>query len=122
MLHMQLFCIIIFLRIFANHQNNRRMNAEMVNRLRVCLATLPIEKAWLFGSYSRGEENPESDIDLLVRFDEDARISLFKYAAIILSLEAEMGKKIDLVQEGSLLPFAAKTADEDKILIYERED
>lgn len=97
------------------------MNAEMVNRLRVCLATLPIEKAWLFGSYSRGEEGPESDIDLLVRFDEDARISLFKYAAIILSLEAEMGKKIDLVQEGSLLPFAAKTADEDKILIYERD-
>lgn len=29
-----------------------------------------------------------------------------------------MGKKVDLVQEGSLLPFAAKTADEDKILIY----
>ena len=97
------------------------MNTEMVNRLRVCLSSLPIEKAWLFGSYSRGEEGPESDIDLLVRFDEDVRISLFKYAAIILSLEAEMGKKVDLVQEGSLLPFAAKTADKDKILIYERE-
>ena len=98
------------------------MNVEMLHKLKACLSTLPIEKAWLFGSYSRGEENPESDIDLLVRFDEDARISLFKYAAIILSLEAEMGKKVDLVQEGSLLPFAAKTADEDKILIYEREN
>ena len=96
------------------------MNSEMIHKLQSCLSTLPVEKAWLFGSYSRGEENSESDIDLLVRFDADARISLFKYAAIILSLESAMGKKVDLVQEGSLLPFAAKTADEDKILIYER--
>ncbi len=79
-----------------------------------------MEKAWLFGSYSRGEERPDSDIDLLVRFDEETRISLFKYANIILALEAASGKEVDLVQEGSLLPFAAKTDDEDKILIYER--
>ena len=81
---------------------------------------LPIEKAWLFGSYSRGEERPDSDVDLLVRFDSDARISLFKYAGIILALEAALGKEVDLVQEGSLLPFASKTAEEDKILVYER--
>ena len=96
------------------------MNSEMIHKLQDCLATLPIEKAWLFGSYSRGEERPDSDIDLLVRFDEDARISLFKYASIILTLEAALGKEVDLVQEGSLLPFAAKTANEDKVLIYER--
>lgn len=96
------------------------MDSEMIHKLQSCLATLPVEKAWLFGSYSRGEERPDSDIDLLVRFDEEARISLFKYASIILTLEAAMGKDVDLVQEGSLLPFAAKTADEDKILIYER--
>ena len=96
------------------------LNTEIVRKLQDCLTTLPIEKAWLFGSYSRGEEGPESDIDLLVRFNADARISLFMYAAIILSLESAMGKKVDMVQEGSLLTFAAKTADEDKILIYER--
>ena len=98
------------------------MNGEMIHKLQDCLATLPVEKAWLFGSYSRGEEQPDSDIDLLVRFDPEARISLFKYAGFILTLEAAMGKEIDLVQEGSLLPFAAKTAEEDKILIYERAD
>ena len=96
------------------------MNSEIIHKLQDCLATLPVEKAWLFGSYSRGEERPDSDIDLLVRFDEDARISLFKYAGIILTLEAALGRDVDLVQEGSLLPFAAKTAEEDKILIYER--
>ena len=98
------------------------MKSEMMHKLRGCLATMPIDKAWLFGSYSRGEERPDSDIDLLVKFNPDARISLFKYAAIILTLEKELGKKIDLVQEGSMLPFVAATADEDKILIYERAD
>lgn len=69
------------------------MKSEMMHKLRDCLATMPIDKAWLFGSYSRGEERPDSDIDLLVKFNPDARISLFKYAAIILTLEKELGKK-----------------------------
>jgi predicted nucleotidyltransferase len=83
-------------------------------------ATLPITKAWLFGSYSRGEESAESDVDILVVFDKDAKISLFKYADIICQLETILNHKVDLVEEGTLLPFAQETADKDKVLIYER--
>lgn len=83
-------------------------------------ATQPIAKAWLFGSYSRGEEKAGSDVDILVAFDKDAKISLFKYANIICQLEALLKQKVDLVEEGTLLPFAQQTANEDKILIYER--
>lgn len=83
-------------------------------------ATLPITKAWLFGSYSRGEESAESDVDILVVFDKNAKISLFKYADIICQLETILNHKVDLVEEGTLLPFAQETANKDKILIYER--
>lgn len=83
-------------------------------------ATLPITKAWLFGSYSRGEESAESDVDILVVFDKNAKISLFKYADIICQLETILNHRVDLVEEGSLLPFAQETANKDKILIYER--
>lgn len=83
-------------------------------------ATQPIAKAWLFGSYSRGEEKDGSDVDILVAFDKDAKISLFKYANIICQLEALLKQKVDLVEEGTLLPFAQQTANQDKILIYER--
>lgn len=83
-------------------------------------ATLPVTKAWLFGSYSRGEEKDGSDVDILVAFDKNAKISLFKYANIICQLEALLKQKVDLVEEGTLLPFAQQTANEDKILIYER--
>ena len=83
-------------------------------------ATQPIAKAWLFGSYSRGEESPESDVDILVAFDKNAKISLFKYANIICQLEELLKQKVDLVEEGTLLPFAQQTANNDKVLIYER--
>ena len=84
-------------------------------------STQPISKAWLFGSYSRGEETEQSDIDILVSFDKDAKISLFKYADIICQLENILNHKVDLVEEDSLLPFANETANKDKILIYERD-
>ena len=31
--------------------------------------TQPVLKAWFFGSYSRGEERPDSDVDILVKLD-----------------------------------------------------
>lgn len=58
--------------------------------------------------------------NISVSFDKDAKISLFKYADIICQLEALLKQKVDLVEEGMLLPFAQQTANEDKILIYER--
>ena len=83
-------------------------------------ATLPITKAWLFGSYARGEESAESDVDILVAFDKGSKISLLKYASIVCKLEEILKHKVDLVEEGSLLPFAQETANKDKVLIYER--
>jgi predicted nucleotidyltransferase len=74
----------------------------------------------LFGSYSRGEETRGSDVDIMVSFEEGAKISLFKYANMICQLEALLNLKVDLVEEGTLLPFAIQTANHDKILIYER--
>jgi predicted nucleotidyltransferase len=100
------------------------MNSVTVNKIIPIIqryfATLPIAKAWLFGSYSRGEETHESDLDIMVSFDKDAQISLFSYADIICKLEDLLNHKVDLVEEGTLLPFAQQTVDEDKILIYER--
>ena len=84
--------------------------------------TVPVEKAWLFGSFSRGEETAESDIDILVRYDKDAKISLLYISHLMGVLEKILHRKVDLVEEGCLLPFAEETANRDKILIYEREN
>ena len=77
-------------------------------------------KAWVFGSFSRGEETPTSDIDILVIFDEKAQVSLIGYVRIKYEIEGIIGRKVDLVEEGTLLPFAVESANKDKRLIYER--
>lgn len=79
-----------------------------------------VEKAWLFGSCSRGEETENSDIDILVTFSDNAHISLLKYAGYICDLEQLLNRRVDLVEDGQLLPFAVDSANRDKILIYER--
>lgn len=84
------------------------------------LSQQPVEKAWLFGSCSRGEERADSDIDILVRYKEGERITLFTICRISLGLEEKVNRPVDLIEEGRLLPFAEKTAERDKILIYER--
>ncbi|MBO7463775.1 MAG: nucleotidyltransferase domain-containing protein [Bacteroidales bacterium] len=82
--------------------------------------TQPITKAWLFGSWARGEQTRDSDIDLLVVYDEKARVSLLKHAAMICDLEEILNRPVDIVEEGTLLPFAVESANRDKQLIYER--
>ena len=44
--------------------------------------TQPVVKAWLFGSYSRGEQRPWSDVDILVQYDRSQPIGLLKIAGM----------------------------------------
>lgn len=82
--------------------------------------TQPVLKAWLFGSYARGEETPESDVDILVEFDHSSPIGLFAYARMWRELQERLGLEVDLVEEGTLRPFALDSANRDKKLVYER--
>lgn len=54
----------------------------------------------LFGSAARGDERPDSDIDLLVDFDEDS--SLFDLMRMSRELEALLGRPVDVVSAGGL--------------------
>ena len=56
----------------------------------------------LFGSVARGEETPESDLDFLVEFDAGA--SLFDLVRIGMDLEELLGRPVDVVSVGGLLP------------------
>lgn len=77
-----------------------------------------IKSAWLFGSFARGDENYKSDIDLMVSFDKKSKVSLFDLADIVHSLEQKTSRKIDMVEEGCIQPFAFETAKKDLMKIY----
>ena len=81
--------------------------------------TQPIQRAWLFGSYARGDESPLSDVDILVQFDEGG-VSLLKHAAMICELEKILDRPVDIVPEKMLRPRVRESVDQDKMLIYER--
>lgn len=89
-------------------------------KIREYLKGQPVEKAWLFGSCSRGENSADSDLDILVSYASGQTISLFKISKIMCGLSRVVGMKVDLVEDGQLMPFAQESVNHDKILIYER--
>jgi predicted nucleotidyltransferase len=64
----------------------------------------------LFGSYARGDNRPDSDVDVMVEFDETK--SLIILCRIIRVIKEELGIKIDLVTKNAisqrLLPYIQK--------------
>ena len=98
------------------------MNSVIVDKLKSFFPSCPIEKAWVFGSYARGEETAKSDLDLIVRFDKNVSITLIDYARIMNDLSDFLHKKVDLVQEGTFYDFIKESVEEDKILVYERKN
>ncbi len=76
----------------------------------------PIKKAYLFGSYARGDANEKSDVDL--RIEGDIK-SFFMLGGIYSDLEAALGREIDLL---SRLPDSEKFKEnlqKDEVLLYE---
>ncbi len=53
-----------------------------------------------FGSYARGEQNPESDLDIVVEFEED--LSLLDIIGLEQELSEELGIKVDLITKKSI--------------------
>ncbi len=95
------------------------MKSQDIATIQEYFKTQPVDKAWVFGSFSRGEERVDSDIDIMITLAPDAHMGL-AFFGMICDLEERLNRPVDLVIEGDLLPFAEKTANKDKILIYER--
>lgn len=62
-----------------------------------------VEVIGIFGSYARGEQSSESDVDVLVRFDKGA--TLLDLVAVSEYLENLLGIPVDVVSEKSLHPM-----------------
>ena len=91
----------------------------MIQLIAEYFKTQPVLKAWLFGSYSRGEETDTSDIDILIVLDDSQHVGL-KFFGMYEDLKDLLGRNVDLVTDRSHAPFARESVDRDKILIYER--
>ncbi len=67
-----------------------------------------VSKIGIFGSVVRGEAKEESDIDILVEFKYDAKISLLEFVELENFLSELLGIKVDLVEKSVLKPRIGK--------------
>jgi hypothetical protein len=81
--------------------------------------TRPVLKAYLFGSFVRGQADHQSDIDILVDLDYTQRIGL-GFIQMQNDLERLLSMKVDLVSSSSLSKHIKPIIDDEKKLIYAR--
>ena len=67
-----------------------------------------VKKIGIFGSYVREEYKEKSDLDILVEFEEDAKIGLLKFVNMENYLSELIGVKVDLVEKSALKPRIGK--------------
>jgi predicted nucleotidyltransferase len=92
---------------------------EILKKLREQLPylreTYGVNTIGLFGSYSRGEQNTESDVDLFVRFERP--IGFFKFIALEDYLSERLGLKTELVTEDALKPLIKPSVMRDVVYV-----
>ena len=79
-----------------------------------------VKRAWLFGSFARGDHDPDSDVDLLVQVPEKKYLTLFDLAEIKQQLENLIRLKVDVVMKSAVKPEILERITPELILIYEK--
>lgn len=95
-----------------------REKEVLIEKIKDHLTTLPVSKAWLFGSFARDEQKFDSDIDLLVQFTDSPKLDLLDFIGISHDLEDLLGRNVDVVQVNTLDKRIEKIVDQEKVLIY----
>ena len=89
------------------------LNDAKINAIKDFFSKQPVLKAYLFGSYSRGEQNDESDIDLLVELDYSQPIGL-EFIQMQIDLQNLLNQKVDLVSARGLSKYIRPIIEKEK--------
>jgi len=88
---------------------------EVKQKILPILKSHHVKRAGLFGSFARGEISLNSDLDVLVEIEDD--ISLLDFVAIKLELEETLGRKVDLVEYGTIKPLLRESILSEEVAI-----
>jgi uncharacterized protein len=77
-----------------------------------------VVRLFLFGSTVRGDQRPDSDVDLLAAFDDTRRISLLDVAGIERQISRILGRPVELVEEGTLKPRVRRNVEAEAVRAF----
>jgi hypothetical protein len=97
-----------------------QLNRTQIETVQRYFSTKPVLKAYLFGSYVRGEADAKSDVDILVDLDYSKRIGL-EFVQMQLDLESMLQTRVDLVSSNGLSQHIKTFIEREKQLIYEKQ-
>ena len=91
----------------------------ILSQIKKIIKSFPgIHKAWIYGSFARGDDKPDSDIDLAVKTDDS--FSYFDLAEIQHTIEQKVNRKVDIGFIDSFKPHIRNHVEPDLKLVYER--
>ena len=93
----------------------RRTVISRIRRHHAQLTKLGVKSVSIFGSVARGEERPDSDVDILVEFR--GRATLDRYMETKFYLEELLGRKVDLVTPKALKPATKPSIEKDLLYV-----
>jgi predicted nucleotidyltransferase len=96
-----------------------KLSKKQIQQIKAYLADKPVSKAYLFGSYVRGEAKTGSDVDILVELDYTQPVGLV-FVQMKLDLEELLHKEVDLVSANGVSKYLKPIIDREKELIYAR--
>ena len=88
---------------------------EIAQKTRPILQNCGVEYAGLFGSHARGEATPDSDVDILVEFEQTPNFDQFM--DLKFHLEELLKKKVDLVTRHALKPRMRPIIEKEALLV-----
>jgi predicted nucleotidyltransferase len=95
--------------------------AEIIARLRdheQDLRARGVCHAALFGSRARGDNRPDSDIDIMVEFDPTSAVTVFAYAGLKTYIAGLFDEPVDVINRDGLKPYVRPAATADAIYAF----
>jgi len=97
---------------------------ELREKILPVLLPCGVKRVSLFGSVVRGEETPESDVDILIALKpphERPPLGLFGWIELEERLGQALGRKVELVTEDGVSPYIRPYIEQEKVILYEEE-
>jgi len=94
------------------------MNAQGILELRAHLS-----RAWgctvaLFRSIARGDNRPDSDIDILIEFDPNAHVTVFDYVGVQDFIGSLFSQPVDVIDREALKPYLRAPSEGDAVYAF----